>query len=336
MSTTIRTAHLVVPQAYVVLTALSGHTLAECKRADAHNRALYRRRLACVQSAGPGLSCDPVEEPPAPDNTARYQEFLLQNTPVEADRQARAIEALSAAGYALGTDYAPHKAIEFMRANAVRHTASDAPADAFMRAAQSTGPVYKLYSDDELRRLTPRTCLRADRQNDELYRQASSRCRQQRKKLGPVARVHMADLSQSKQSNYQRKILLKSRDTLVSALEQAQAVEALYRRGLRLYSDYEPQNAITLRAQCDQLAPAPSPCPPPPSPCPPPPSPSCPPPPSPRQPLSPPGESPFGPTAACPTRPRTATSPGAATRVRVRALAWPPPQSVKPASHSSL
>ena len=101
--------------------------------------------------------------------------------------------------------------------------------------------------------MSKRQCLSTDRSNNELYRRASKRCRADRKRLGSIVRVRMDDLSQSRQSNYQRKIRLKSRDTLVSASEQALAVEALYRRGLRVYTDYEPQNAISLRAHCDLL-----------------------------------------------------------------------------------
>ena len=142
-----RSAHLVVPQSYVVLTNMSGHTLAECERADAHNTELYERRLECVRSAGPGLSCDPVEEPPSPSNADRYHEFAQRNTPIEADRQARAVEALAAAGYVCDQHYAPHKAIEFMRSNQVAHTASDAPADVMQAPDGDNAPKYILYTD---------------------------------------------------------------------------------------------------------------------------------------------------------------------------------------------
>jgi hypothetical protein len=309
------THHQVVPQGYVVLSELSGHTLRECERADAHNRALYERRVECVRRAGPGLSCDRVEEPPSPDNTARFTEYMQRNMPIEADRQARAVEALAAAGFCVGRDYAPHRALEFMRAHGVAHTAGDAPAEA-MQAAEGGGalPRYTLFSDDELRYKSKRECIRTDRMNNEIYRRASRRCRAERKRLGSIARVHMDDMSQSKQSNYQRKIRLKSRDTLVSALEQAAAVQELFLRGLRLYVDYEPENAIALRAHCDLL--------PPPAPTP-----------------APEGSACERVAESGPTEPLAAVYDGdagaGATPVLVRALAWPP-ASVKPASHTSL
>ena len=253
-----RTAHSVVPQGYVVLTNMESHTLAECQRADEHNRELYAYRLDAVQSATPGISCDPVEEPPSPDNASRYETFCLHNTPVAADLQARAVEALAAAGFISVRDYPPHQAVEFQKARNVPCVSCDAPSQA-MEA--SSGPNYTLFSDDELRTKSKRECLRTDRENNNLYRKASKRCRKARERLGSVTRVHMEDLSQSKQSNYQRKIRLKSRDTLVSAKEQSAAVEMLYHQGYRLYVDYEPENSIALSAQLSsQLGAEPSEC----------------------------------------------------------------------------
>ena len=243
-----RTAHAVVPQGYVVLTEMHSHTLEECQRADEHNRQLYALRLECVQTAAPGLSCDPIEEPPAPDNCARYETFCVRNTPVEADVQARAVEALAAAGFRATRDYPPHQAVDFQKSRGVLFVSCDAPSQAM--TAGGGGPNYTLFADDELRTMSKRQCMQTDRANNVLYRKASKRCRRARERLGSIARVHMEDMSQSRQSNYQRKIKIKVRDTLVSAAEQAAAVEALYDQSMRLYADYEPQNAIALAAQC--------------------------------------------------------------------------------------
>jgi hypothetical protein len=225
---------------------MKSHTLQECKRADEHNNDLYDVRVQTAKEATLGITCARIEEPPSPDNCTRHIQWQQQNMPVSADQQARSVEALMGHDppYRLITDYQPQHAMQFQKEKNVPFISCDSPAMAASMA--SGGPTYTIFTDDQLRTMTKKQCLAADKSNNQLFSQASRRCRKARIRLGPIAVVHMDDMVQSKQSNYQRRVTLKSRDVFVSALEQSKAIEFLFQKDLRLYADYEPQNAIAL------------------------------------------------------------------------------------------
>lgn len=226
---------------------MASHTFAECKRADEHNKRLYRTRLDAARSSGPGITCQIVEKPPTPDNCARHMTWTQLNTPVSADQQARAVEALLAVNHRVMTDYQPQYALEFQRERNVPFVSSDSPA---LAASMAQGGLsYTVYTDDQLRTMTKKQCIAADRENNLLLSRAARQSRRNRRRLGSVVHTYMDSMAQSRQSNYQRYLKVKQRDVMVSALQQAKAVEYLYDQEMRLYVDYEPENAIPLWKQ---------------------------------------------------------------------------------------
>ena len=239
----------VVPQGYVSLENMASHTFAECKRADEHNKRLYRIRLDAARSTGPGIACQNVEKPPTPDNCARHMTWTQLNTPVSADQQARAVEALLASDppQRVLTDYQPQYAMQFQSERNIQFVSSDSPA---LAASMAQGGIsYTVYTDDQLRTMTKKQCIAADKANNLLLSRAAKQSRRERRRLGSVVHTYMDNMAQSRQSNYQRYLKVKQRDVMVSALQQAKAVEYLYDKEMRLYADYEPENAIPLWKQ---------------------------------------------------------------------------------------
>lgn len=233
----------VVIESFVVLDNIGMYTVRECTKADRHNVRLYNKQLRLAQKAERcGLVLDPIPKPPHPTNKQRLNEWKQHNTPVKADLQSVAVETLFTHGLRVLIDYQPQDAIQTYRDN---YESSITP--------QIDHGRYIVFSDNELRTKTKKQCLKADAFNNRLYARSSRVLRRLRHDLASVSTFHMNEPMQSQQSNFQRRIHIKNRDTLVSALEQARAIEILKAVGLVLYRDYEPQNAIGLSKQNDVL-----------------------------------------------------------------------------------
>jgi hypothetical protein len=240
-----RAARDVVPEPYRVLD-VSQHTHQECLRADATNAHLYTRRLAAQASLPPNLatSTESVAPPPLESNAIRYLRWRENNNPVSADVQARAVIALLRQGRRVYIDYQPAQAIA-LAADAVVAEASDSASAASHLPGQLD---YKVFSDEKLRSMSKRQCRAADQRNERYFVRHERRSRRRRRTLSGILDVQSSDTSATLQSNYQRRVMLKQRDLVVSAARQAEAVTWLTDAGLVLYADYQPQNAIVQAA----------------------------------------------------------------------------------------
>ena len=217
----------VTPQEYVELSKFASHHRRECEDADRHNDSLYciKRDLA----GGASL----VLPPPTPSNAERYDMWANENSAVSADKQARAVVVLLALDppERVMVDYAPQDAI----GRAAPHMAG---------TVRGMATMYAIPSDDELLAMNPKRCRSLDKHNAHLYQNAMDEAAKRQAKARWMVHTMMTVTKPPEFCVVERHQILLSRNAPVSALQQAKAVEELTDQGLRLYDDYEPQNAI--------------------------------------------------------------------------------------------
>jgi len=243
-------ATTVTLQTYVAFDDVGAHSTKECQRADRHNERVHRDRLAAFDVAtAAGLEVLPVRAPPAPTNESRRATWVARNAPMRADDQARAVEALVRAGFRVARNLAPPGPTEYEahRAEAERTARNVAvhcnDSNPSMNGQQQAGR-YTTLTDDQIATMTHAECRRIDRRNERSFQRSSRTSRKIRSRVSSLTSgAVMVDLRPAV-THVHRKEELENRGILVSAQEQAEAVEALWAAGYRLYVHYQPQNAI--------------------------------------------------------------------------------------------
>ena len=225
----------VLDESYAVVDDMRFTTFAACCAADVNNRILETARRQQLDESG-CLNDAAVWMAPAESNETRYRAWERDNTPVRADLQAVAVEAMCAQG--------------------VDHTAY-APGDIIGAATKpppiSTIPPYTntrsnveyiVYSITELDNRSEHECLRADTKNTKVHSALTRRWVARQSRHSNAAWMPIGIRMSPPPSNVERKALIEARKCKVSAVRQAVAVETLYHRGLRVGHHYEPHHAI--------------------------------------------------------------------------------------------
>lgn len=239
------------PQGYKILNEcdLQGYSIKECIKLDNQNKKLYEFR--CLQLSKiqhiPGISASPIPQLPNPTNETKKKNWLEKHVLISADQQARAVETLFKNKYfvdqeGVENDYRPQDAIQFQKSKNLETYSCDSPAFAVSLNPEITKDI--VYTDDQLKVMSFRKCKKADYKNDKLHIKQTCNNIKIKRRLSGLVNVYMEDSRPLYQSNYQRKVVLQSRDLKVSAWEQAKAIEVLASHDKKLYIDYEPQNAI--------------------------------------------------------------------------------------------
>lgn len=244
-------ATAVTVQQYVEFDDMRAHSVGECELADRHNARVYVKKQAAVVAAkAAGLDVTPVAPPRSLNNVDRRLRWELRNAPVRADDQATAVELLCTLGLRPSTgidddgDYQPQRAQQEVSSRGLGPARASAP---LAESANKPSDPYTRLSDEEIRVASRAECRRIDRENQRLFTRASRHSRNVRQRVAFLTSVSMSNL-QPAFAHVHRKEELENCGVLVPSQEQANAVHALFQRGLRLHVNYLPQNAIRAAA----------------------------------------------------------------------------------------
>jgi hypothetical protein len=236
-----------IPREYHVIenANFTSSTRKLCLAADKHNEAVHKRRMQLVASR---TGVKPVAggiAPPEPSNVTRYDAWRELHRPVPADLQAAAVQKLLELRSSFDRA-APHLAPSAARLGDRADPLALPPPpgeDAYLEAAAAG---YQCFAWSELPRKTVAECEAADAANTRAH---SRRARRSVKVESvvcaePWATMHQVEL-RPPPSNALRKAAHLRRGTLVPALPFSEAVERLWRAGLRAGVHYEPQQALS-------------------------------------------------------------------------------------------
>jgi len=227
---------------YVVITDFRTVTRKQCVDADTHNAKVMAEISALRGSFGVSMR---ERFPLPPSNAAAFDAWEVSNTPVPADMQALAVEHLTETGM---DNYAPEIAWEVAQAD--RRHKKLAPLVTRQEAVHESD-YYTVYVDVSAR--TMEECIRADIANTKRWQRTLKDMVKMQQRF-PTDYVP-TDSANPPVSNVLHKTRELRRSVLVPAAEQKRAVQTLFRAGMRVYLDYEPQEAITKAASCPAAPP---------------------------------------------------------------------------------
>lgn len=235
-----------------VLLSPAAHSLRACCRADRINTKIFKRRqAAAIALERAGMQCERVLPPPEPGNLKCKRAWLRRHTPVSAEAQALAVEALALCDPPLLPDcgYAAEAAVSIANKHKLLLSVLGT------RSPSTCNVVEGLIEIDDAKLLTmPAWKVRwVDLFNQWKFARQTRQRRQLRRRTTSMVRArNPADTAWTMISFMARRAELKERCVLVSAWEQAAAVvELLHHHKMRVHRDFAPQDAIALaRERC--------------------------------------------------------------------------------------
>ena len=236
----------VIPQTYCVLDP-SSHSRKDCKKADKNNEKLFKSRNKIYQNTKTIINQDTLilnepENLPQKTNLERYCIWVERNKPTSANKLSQAVTLLLENNYVLDVDYSPQTAIQFcFQQKGLKFQNSD--------QLFSNDENYILLSDDEILKTSNRKLRKLDKQNLKTQEKKIKTTLIHQRRLSTISTGNMIKPinSSPRISNFDRKLILKMRNIQVSAELQCKAIIYLYEKlNLKLYKNFEPQNAIGL------------------------------------------------------------------------------------------
>lgn len=241
--------NLVIPQSYCVLDP-SSHKRKECIKADKNNLKLFKSRNKIFQETKLIIQNDKLilnepEQLPTETNLERYNKWVERNKAVSADKISQAVTLLLQHDHVFDVDYTPQSAIQFcFQQKGYKFVDND--------QLFSNDENYVLLSDEDILKTSKRRLKKIDRQNLRVQESIIKRTLSQQRRLSSVSKGNMIMPinSSPRLSNLDRRLILKMRNIQVSAELQCKAIIYLYQKyNLKVYRDFEPQNAIGLYLQ---------------------------------------------------------------------------------------
>jgi hypothetical protein len=229
---------------FIVYDDFSIVTRKQCVKADVNNE-----KMADVLAKLQGAFGDIMREQfPTPRlNVMMYDEWQIRNLPVPADKQAVAVENLINIGRM--EDYSPECAWSIL--NTHRESNNQAPFLLPYENIISNDNHYAIFQN--ITHHTMRECIQSDMNNTKIWMATLLEMVKVQERF-PTDYVPCCG-SPPKVSNTAEKAKSIRQSVKVPADEQRLAVLKLYKHGMYVYKDYEPQEAITKAKTVESIGP---------------------------------------------------------------------------------